>query len=177
MKFSNPCKISKLLLLNIQYETVFSVYQANLIAYCLVPKHTGRFLDLSYIKNVIRSPNHSRNQFFITDFKQETRLSSPYFAKQYSFINNVDKISSNLQNKIIVKFAFSDKDIEKIIQNLNYKISDTLSVRPTEITYEALLEIDCFPSEWKEHMLFLFINNPVLGHATRVLISYSILSN
>lgn len=49
-------------------------------------------------------------------------------------MNNVDKISSNLQNKIIVKFAFSDKDIEKIIQNLNYKISDTLSVRPIEIT-------------------------------------------
>ena len=90
-----------------------------------------------------------------------------FFAKQCSIIDNGSEIPLFLHskaNKVLSNITFTEKDIEKLIQNLDSNKAhghDMISIRmlktcgksiikPLLITYKICLEKCCFPNEWKK---------------------------
>ena len=59
---------------------------------------------------------------FVTDFKQKAELFNSFFAKQCSIIDNGSEIPSYLNpktDKSLSNITFTEKDIVKVIQNLD----------------------------------------------------------
>ena len=95
--------------------------------------------------------------------KKKTNYLIPFFAKQCSIIDNGSKIPSFLHlktDKFLLNITFTEKDIEKVIQNLDsYKLhgNDMISIRMIKICgksstnhLQKMLERGCFPNEWKK---------------------------
>ena len=90
-----------------------------------------------------------------------------FFAKQCSIIDNGSEVPSFLHlktDKFLSNITFTEKDIEKIIQNLDsnkahgndmisirmLKICGQSIIKPLLIIYKKCLEKGCFPNEWKK---------------------------
>ena len=90
-----------------------------------------------------------------------------FFAKQCSIIDNGSEVSSFLHlktDKFSSNITFTEKDIEKVIQNLDsnkargndmisirmLKICGQSIIKPLLIIYKKCLEKGCFPNEWKK---------------------------
>ena len=95
--------------------------------------------------------------------KKKPNYLIPFFAKQCSIIDNGSKIPSFLHlktDKFLLNITFTEKDIEKVIQNLDsYKLhgNDMISIRKIKICgksstnhLQKMLEKGCFPNEWKK---------------------------
>ena len=95
--------------------------------------------------------------------KKKPNYLIPFFAKQCSIIDNGSKIPSFLHlktDKFLLNITFTEKDIEKVIQNLDsYKLhgNDMISIRMIKICgksstnhLQKMLERGCFPNEWKK---------------------------
>ena len=98
-----------------------------------------------------------------TNFKEKAELFNSVFAKQWSTIDNSSEISFFLHSKTdksLSNITFTEKDIEKVIQNLDsYKLhgNDMISIRMIKICgksstnhLQKMLERGCFPNEWKK---------------------------
>ena len=100
---------------------------------------------------------------FATNFKEKAELFNSFFAKQCSIIDNGSEIPSFLHTKTdksLSNIAFTEKDIEKVIQNLDLNKAhghDMISIRilksiikPLLIIFKKCLENGCCPNEWKK---------------------------
>ena len=112
-------------------------------------------------KNTLYSTNFSRN------FKEKAELFNSFFAKQCSIIDNGSEIPSFLHpktDKSLSNITFTEKDIEKVIQNLDsnkvhghdmisirmLKICVKSIIKPLLIIFKKCIEKSCFPNEWKK---------------------------
>ena len=97
-----------------------------------------------------------------------------FLAKQCSIIDNGSEIPSFLHpktDKSLSNITFTEKDIEKVIQSLDPNKAhghDMISIRMLKICgksiikslliiYKKCLEKGCFPNEWKNANVVLFI--------------------
>ena len=97
-----------------------------------------------------------------------------FFAKQYSIINNNSEILSFLHpktDKSLSKIMFTEKDIKKVIQNLDsneahgngmtsirmLKICIKSIIKPLLIIYKKYLENCVFPTSGRKQILYLSI--------------------
>ena len=104
---------------------------------------------------------------FVANFQEKAELFSSFFAKQCSIIDNGSEIPSFLHpktDKFLSNIRFTEKDIEKVIQNLDsdkahghgmisirmLKICSKSIIKPLLIIYKKCLEKGCFLSEWKK---------------------------
>ena len=104
---------------------------------------------------------------FVTNFKEKAELFNSFFAKQCSIIDNGSEIPSFLHpktDKSLSNITFTEKDIEKIIQNLDsnkahghdmisirmLKICGKSIIKPLLMIYKKCLEKGRFPNEWKK---------------------------
>ena len=104
---------------------------------------------------------------FVTNFKEKTELFNSFFAKQCSIIDNGREIPSFLHpktDKSLSNITFTEKDIEKIIQNLDsnkahrhdmisirmLKICGKSIIKPLLMIYKKCLEKGHFPNELKK---------------------------
>ena len=103
----------------------------------------------------------------VTNFKEKAELFNSFFAKQWSTIDNSSEIFFFLHSKTdksLSNITFTEKDIEKIIQNLDsnkahghdmisirmLKICEKSIIKPLVIIYKMCLQKGCFPSDWKK---------------------------
>ena len=75
-----------------------------------------------YVLNLSCIPLNFHENRFVADFKEKTELFNSFFSTQYSVINNASKIPSTLHlkaEKSLSSIMFTEKDIEKVMPNLN----------------------------------------------------------
>ena len=83
---------------------------------------------------------------FLTNFKEKADLFNCFFAKQWSIIDNGSEIPSILHlktDKYLSNIAFTEKDIVKVIQNLDlnkYHGNDMISIRMLKICGKSVLK-------------------------------------
>ena len=104
---------------------------------------------------------------FVKNFKEKAKLFNSFFAKQCSIIDNGSEIPSFLHpktRKSLSNITFTEKDIEKIIQNLDsnkahghdmisirmLKICGKSIIKPLLMIYKKCLEKGRFANEWKK---------------------------
>ena len=97
---------------------------------------------------------------FVTSFKGKTELFNSFFAKQCSSIDNGSEIPSVLHpktDKSLSNITFTEKDIEKVVQNLDsnkvhehnmisiciLKICDKSLIKPPQIIYKQCKCCSC----------------------------------
>ena len=104
---------------------------------------------------------------FVTDFKEKANIFNNFFANQCSIVSNNSELPVILTRKThesLSTIDFSTNDILKIIRNLDpnkahghdmisirmIKICDTSICRPLKLIFQACLESEKFPNEWKK---------------------------
>ena len=104
---------------------------------------------------------------FVTDFKEKANIFNYFFANQCSIVSNNSELPVTLTRKThesLSTIDFSTDDILKIIRNLDpnkahghdmisirmIKICDTSICRPLKLIFQACLESEKFPNEWKK---------------------------
>ena len=112
-------------------------------------------------------------------FKAE--LFNSLFAKQCSIIDNGTEITSFLHpktDKSLSNITFTEKDIEKVIQNLDsnkahrhnmisihmLKMCSESIIKSLQIICRKCLEKVCFPDDWKKANLILVHEKMTINH-------------
>ena len=127
--------------------------------YWLVLESFHNNKKISYIPLIVHENR------FVTNFKEKAKFFNSFFAKQCSIIDNGSEIPSFLHpktDKFLTNITFTEKDIEKVIQNLDsskshghdmisirmFKICGKSIIKPLLIIYKKCLEKGCFRNEW-----------------------------
>ena len=99
---------------------------------------------------------------FVTNFKEKAELFNSFSAKQCSVIDNGSQILHPKPDKSLSNITFTEKDIEKVAQNLDLNEAhghDMVSIRMLKLCRKSMIKAlliisnkclvkDRFPNEW-----------------------------